>query len=277
MTGSEGRRQERALALVLTAFQAASMLAAAAQIPRTEQERFLSTASIVQDPGPAAEATGLRRVTLEDGTRRHDASVVTEDGSGPTRRDHRFNVAAFELDKAIGLSLVVPTVARVVSGRPASLSWWIDDVAMSEVVRRRKGIEPPDQDSWTKQVQAVRIFDELIANAYRDPNPPLYLNSIWDNLLITRDWTVWLIDHTGAFGIRQDLKDRDSLMRCPRRVLARLRALDRASLEQLLGAYLSAPPLHALDARRALLVRHFSERIDSHGEGAVLYDLPPRP
>jgi len=255
----------------------ATLLGASSQVPLVEQERFLSTASIVQDPGSASEATGSRRVSLDDGTRKHDASVVTEDGSGPTRRDHRFNIAAFELDKAIGLNMVVPSVARVVSGRPASLSWWIDDIAMSEVIRRRKGIEPPDPDRWAKQVQAVRVFDELIANAYRDPSPPLYLNSIWDNLLITPDWTVWLVDHTGAFGTRQGLKDRDSLTRCPRRVLGRLRELNRASLQQLLGAYLSAPQVAALDARRALLVRHFSVRIHSEGEGVVLYDLLPRP
>ena len=46
-------------------------------------------------------------------------------------------------------------------------------------------------------MQAVRVFDELISNTYRDTAPPLYLNSVWDNLLITTDWTIWITDHTG--------------------------------------------------------------------------------
>ena len=57
--------------------------------------------------------------SLDDGTRRHDASVVTEDGSGPTRRNYRFNVAAYPLDKLLGLNLVPPSVERTVNGRPA--------------------------------------------------------------------------------------------------------------------------------------------------------------
>ena len=68
-------------------------------------------------------------------------------------------------------------------------------------------------------MQAVRVFDELIANAYRDISPPLYLNAVWDNLLITRDWSIWLIDHTGAFGIRRQLRYPESLTRCDRTLL----------------------------------------------------------
>ena len=59
---------------------------------RAAMESFLSSASIVRDPGPAARASW--RVTLDDGTRKHDAGVETADGSDPTRRNFRFNVAA---------------------------------------------------------------------------------------------------------------------------------------------------------------------------------------
>jgi hypothetical protein len=176
----------------------------------------------------------------------------------------------------LSLKLVPPSVERQVSGRPASIIWWLDNVAMSEVDRRRKGIDPPNLESWRRQVQAVRVFDELISNTYRDTAPPLYLNSVWDNLLITTDWTIWITDHTGAFRTRQDLQDPASLIRCPRTVLGRLRQLNRQQLQQTLHRYLSPQQLDALDIRRALLVKHFDHLIDSKGEAAVLYDLPPR-
>ena len=147
---------------------------------------------------------------------------------------------------------------------------------MNELDRRRKGIDPPDPDRWGRHVQAVRVFDELISNTYRDTAPPLYLNTVWDNLLITTDWTIWITDHTGAFRTRQDLQDPDSLIRCPRTVLGRLRQLNREQLQQTLQKYLSSQQLDALEVRRALLVRHFDYQIGSHGEGVVLYDLPPR-
>ena len=92
------------------------------------------------------------------------------------------------------------------SGRPASLTWWVDNFAMNELDRRRKRIDPPDLESWNRQMQAVRVFDELISNTYRDTSPALYLNTVWDNLLITKDWTIWIMDHTGAFRIRRNYR-----------------------------------------------------------------------
>ena len=241
---------------------------------RAQREAFLSEANIVTDPLADGRRSG--RATLDDGTRKHDASVDTADGSDPTRRSYRFNVAAYELDKVLGLNLVPPAVERVVSGRPASLIWWVDDFAMNELDRRRKGIDPPDLERWSRQVQAVRVFDELISNTYRDTSPPLYLNSVWDNLLITTDWTIWITDHTGSFRTRKALQDPESLTRCPRNVLTRLRELNRELLQQTLRKYLSSQQIDALEVRRALLVRHFDDQIATQGEAVVLYELPPR-
>ena len=140
---------------------------------RDAREAFLSKASVVADT--PTDGRPSWRTTLDDGTRRHDASVVTEDGSGPTRRNYKYNLAAYELDKLLGLNLVPTSVQRFLKDRPASITWWIDDVAMSELDRRRKAIDPPDPDRWDRQVQAVRVFDELISNTYRDTAPALYL------------------------------------------------------------------------------------------------------
>jgi hypothetical protein len=238
------------------------------------REGFLSKANLVSDA--PVDRRPSWRATLDDGSRKHDASVETADGTGPTRRNYKFNVAAYELDKALGLNLVPASVERLVSGRPASLTWWLDNVAMDELDRRRKRIDPPDAESWNRQMQAVRVFDELISNTYRDTSPALYLNTVWDNLLITRDWTIWLIDHTGAFRTRSALLDLESLTRCPRNVLGRLREMDRELLQRILGKYLSSQQLDALEFRRALLVKHFDAQIASKGEAAVLYDLTPR-
>ena len=241
---------------------------------RADQEAFLSNGRIVTDA--PADARSSWRASVVDGLRKHDASVETADGSGPTGRDHRFNVAAYELDKLLALDLVPPSVQRLVGNRSASLTWWVDGFAMDELDRRRKAIEPPDRDTWSRQVDAVRVFDELISNTYRDTSPGLYLNTVWDNLLITKDWTIWIIDHTAAFRTRMRLEDPGSLMRCPRTVLAKLRELNREQFQRTLGRYLSSQQLDALDVRRALLVKHFGDQIASNGEVTVLYDLRPR-
>lgn len=251
-------------------------VASAAAETRAEREAFLSNATVIDQAGPTSDTTPSRRVTLDDGKRRHDAAVETADGSDPTTRNYRFNVAAYELNKAIGLNLVPPSVERLVSGRAASVTWWADNFAMSELDRRRKGIDPPDREGFGRQMQAVRVFDELISNTYRDISPPLYLNSVWDNLLITKDWTIWLTDHTGAFRIRNQLEHPESLARCERTLLGGLRGLNRTRLQQLLGRYLSLAQIGALDVRRALLVKHFDGLIAKRAQTVVLYDLPPR-
>jgi hypothetical protein len=239
-----------------------------------ERDAFLLTASILNDGAPDSGTRRSSRITLDDGQRTHDALVETADGSGPTRRDHRFNVAAYELDKALGLNLVVPAVERPIDGRPASVTWLVDTFAMNEADRRRKAIAPPDLDSWNRQMDAVRVFDELISNTYRDISPPLYLNSVWDNLLITSDWTIWLTDHTGAFRTRARLESPESLVRCDRALLGRLRQLNGVALRQRLAKYLSATQLETLEVRRRLIVKHFDGQIAKKGEAAVLYDRP---
>ena len=238
---------------------------ASSLVTREARETFLRTARFVTDP---ADDRRSWRAVLDDGTRQHAASVVTDDGSGPTRRNYRFNVAAYELDGLLGLNLIPATVERPVNGRPASVTWWLDDFAMNELDRRRNKINPPDQDRWDRQMQAVRVFDELISNTYRDTAPALYLNSVWDNLLITEDWTIWITDHTGAFRTRHQLQEPETLVRCPRSLFGRLRELTRPRLQLALERYLSPEQLEALEVRRALLVRHFDAEIQRRGDGA---------
>ena len=279
MRTAADRRRTLLASLVILALSVTAQARRQAPAPpsaetRGQREELLSNGRIVPDASTAGQPSW--RASLDDGSRTHGASIDTDDGSDPTGKNHRFNVAAYELDKLLQLDLVATSIERVVRGRPASITWWVDDFAMSEQDRRRKGIEPPDPDRWRRQVDAVRVFDELISNTYRDPSPGLYRNSVWDNLLITKDWAIWLIDHTASFRTRRRLEEPESLVRCPRSVLARLRQLNRQQLERSLGKHLSPEQLDALDFRRALLVKHFDDRIASKGEAAVLYDLRPK-
>jgi hypothetical protein len=52
--------------------------------------------------------------------------------------------------------------------------------------------------------------------------------------------------------------------------------LNREELRHALRRYLSAKQLDALEIRRVLLLKHFDHLIESKGQAAVLYDLPPR-
>ena len=102
------------------------------------------------------------------------------------------------------------------------------------------------------------------------------MSTVWDNLVITSDWRIWLIDHTRAFRISKQLESPQSLTQCDRTLQAKLRELNKEVLKQKLGKYLASEQLDGLEARRELLVKHFNEQITRKGEGTVLYHLPPR-
>ena len=246
-------------------------LAVQARQPRgPEIDEFLRSAPIVSE---RALGSGAIRVTLDDGIRKHDAQVLAVHNGDPAERElYILDVAAYELDKALDLDLVVPSVVRTINGQPSAVSWWVDDVAMAEVERRRRQIQPPDPERWARQMQSVRIFDELISNMYRDISPAFYLSVVWDNLLITTDWRIVLIDHTHSFRTASQLEHPESLMRCDRALIGKLRDLNLDGFKQKLGAYLAAAQLEALETRRELLVKHFDELIARNGEGAVLYE-----
>ena len=242
------------------------------QPPRgTEIDQFLRNAPITSS---RILRPGAVRITLDDGTRKHDAQVLTVHNGDPAERElYMLDVAAYELDKTLDLNMVVPSVVRTVEGQRSSVSWWADNVAMPEVERRRKQIQPPDPDQWARQMQSVRVFDELISNAYRDISQEFYLSTLWDNLLITKDWGIVLIDHSHSFRTTTQLQHPESLLRCDRALLGKLRQLNLSGLMGRLGTYLSTAQLEALETRRELLVKHFDALIARNGESAVLYDI----
>ena len=63
---------------------------------------------------------------------------------------------------------------------------------------------------------AVRVFDQLIYNTDRNLG----------NLVIDKQWRMWMIDHTRAFRIATSLKNDKDLVMCDRKLLASLRKLD---------------------------------------------------
>jgi hypothetical protein len=137
---------------------------------------------------------------------------------------------------------------------------------MMEAERLKKKRTPPDVDGFNQQMYIVRVFDQLIFNTDRN----------LQNLLITPDWKLWMIDHTRAFRRHKDLKNAKNLGQCERTLLTKLRSLTAAALETALGDYVIDSEWEALLARRDKIVQAFEKKIAAKGEGQVLYDLAPR-
>lgn len=270
--------------LLLAIVSLATLSASGQEPPRTAselddaaKERFLLEAQIVRTRGAPGGVTLSRRATLSLDGLEHDAHIQTIDEAKPVvslsggseidfRDSYRNNVAAYRLDRLLGLGMIPVTVVRSYEGKTAAFTWWVDDVKMSEKERYTKKIRAPDTERWNEQIFVVRVFDQLIYNVDRNLG----------NLLIDGDWRVWMIDHTRAFKIFKALRSEKELgQRCERHMLSALRSLDEPTLRETMKDLLNQGQIEGLLGRRDRIVAHFDARIADLGEEAVLYELPP--
>jgi hypothetical protein len=252
-------------------------ISSAPKLSRAEMEEFLMTAKVVARKGLSMGITNSQRATLDDGKLQHDAHIQTVDiqkASFQTatktelnfRDSYKFNMAAYELDKLLELNMVPVSVERKVGGDMAAVTWWVDDTLMTELDRHKKKMEPPDLKTWNPQMFVCRVFDQLIYNTDRNLG----------NLVITKDWKIWMIDHTRAFRTMKDLPAPENLVKSDRKLLTQLRGLNKDVLTRGLERYLNSLQIDGLLARRDKIVKFFDDQIARKGEAEVLFDLEGR-
>jgi len=264
----------------------ASLPAGAEESPATDvaelgdaaKERFLLEGRVTHTDDASGGITPSKRATLSLDGFEHDAHIQTIDVAKPVadleggpefdfRDSYKNNVAAYRLDRLLGLGMVPVTVVRKYQRQDAAFTWWVDDVRMSERERLKKKVNAPDAGRWNSQVFVVRVFDELIYNTDRNLG----------NLLIDGDWRIWMIDHTRAFKIFKTVRREEQLgARCARQLLAALRGLDEATLSEKTKDLLISGQVEGLLARRDQIVAYYDAKVAELGEAAVLFDLPPR-
>ena len=252
-------------------------VAAPAQVSLTSEqmEDFLLNARVIATKGVNQGVTNTRRATLSDGRITHDASIQTVDISltvfkpptGPAEMNfkdsYRYNIAGYRLARLLELDNVPMSVERRVDGKPAAVTWWIDDVMMDEGTRQKKQVRSPDTERTAMQIHIMRVFDELISN--RDRNA--------GNMQWTADWKMWMIDHTRAFRLGTELQKPALLERIERSLFENMRGLTAEAVAKAVGNSLTRFESGAVLARRDVIVKFFETKIAERGEGAVVYTL----
>jgi hypothetical protein len=99
---------------------------------------------------------------------------------------YQSEIAAYELDRLLGLDMVPVTVERRVGSELASVQMWVEGCRMVKDVDQSACPRPVD---FAKQVCRQRVFDNLIANIDRNAG----------NILVDGQWNIILIDHSRAF------------------------------------------------------------------------------
>jgi hypothetical protein len=176
-----------------------------------------------------------------------------------------FEVAAYKLDRLLGIGRIPPTVERTYQGKPGSVQIWMEGVTPEDILLAEGRLIPPDKESWWRQKKVMWVFDALIANTDRNQG----------NLLIDDDWNLWLIDHTRGFREISTLLNIQDLKNCERLLWDALLTVDRDAMAKLMEPYLTKREISKLLLRHKKLIGHFQKRIKKKGEARVLYDLEP--
>lgn len=238
-----------------------------------QQRQFLLNAKVIQSRQLSVGVTRSYRLTLSDGTLTHDAhfqpinerrSYKELDRGGEINfvDSYHYNIAAYELSKLLGLEDMVPvTVERSWNRRMGAMAWWLP-TQMTEGKRREKKIPPPDVNAFNALLENVRVFAALTYDTDR-----------WNpgNILIGKNWEVYMVDFSRAFRLYYDLPNPQELVRCSRDLLEKLRTLDKDVLAGRAGSHLTKLEVAGVMKRRDKIVEHFEKLIAEKGEAAVLY------
>jgi hypothetical protein len=151
----------------------------------------------------------------------------------------KFEVAAYEVDKIIGLGMVPATLERTHKGETGSVQFWIEDT-MTEGERLQKKLQPPSAAKWNDMLFKERMFDALIYNTDRNLG----------NRLITKDWEMVLIDHSRSFRAFDSVRQPKDLTRFSKSLLAGLERLNVTNLTEKTGKYITKEQINGLLKRR---------------------------
>lgn len=246
---------------------------------REKWEQFLTEAEITasDQPWEASEAvTNPWRLTLKKDEVTKQAIWKNPEGRMKGYQENwRWEIAAYHLDKHLGLGMVPPTIEKRFQGNRGSCQILVDyEISLKQKYEQK--IKTPSYKLfyWNRALYLQRAFDNLIANEDRHQN----------QFLITKDWRMILIDHSRTFRTSKKFtkkliydekyKEGPRLMKeLPKPFVEKLKNLTPEIIKEIVGEYLTDKEIECVLTRRDLIIKWLDKRIKKQGEDKVLYTI----
>lgn len=237
---------------------------------------FLENATIVSWKEVGAGINNPKKVVLEkDGIRMHavfrdvdeeknEAKMATGRREPFFRDSYIFEMAAYRFSKMLGLDNVPPVVLRKLNGAKGSMQLWVEGT-FTETKRQREKIKPPDVSQWNRQVQTMHAFDAIVYNTDRNMG----------NVLIDKNWKLWMIDHTRAFRRYDELLEPERIVLVNREFVQALRNLQPEQVKAELKPYLRSHEIDGLLARCREFLKFVDKLVAERGEEKALFTWAP--
>ena len=237
-------------------------------IGQAEQiEQFIRDAEVVDIEDIGTGVTNPKRADLAPG------GLVARIAFKPIRpgnylgswESYESEIAAYELDKLLGLGMVPPTVEKRIANSVGAAVMW---AAPTRSFKEFGG--PPTAPAaqlarWNYQLVRAKMFHNLIYN--KDPN--------LGNWLVDPAWNLILIDNSRAFTTATRMVH--TLARVDRDLWDRFLALDEATLRAALGTWLGDGSIRAMLKRRDQMAKDIKALVAERGEAAVFLRFPTIP
>jgi hypothetical protein len=151
---------------------------------------------------------------------------------------YKSEIAAYELDKLLGMNMVPPAIERRIGEETGAAVMWISSVKSVKEL----GGKVPSGPSWGRPLRMMMMFDNLIANIDRNAG----------NILVGPPGELILIDHSRAF--ITDKKLVQKVERVDALLWDRMQALTLDDLTRTLGLWLEPDQIAAMIQRRDEMV-----------------------
>jgi hypothetical protein len=175
---------------------------------------------------------------------------------------YKSEIAAYELDKLLGLEMVPPYVERRIDGDLGAAVIWLNGVKSFKELGGAPAPPPQQMAKWNLALVRAKMYDNLIAN--KDPNLGNWLK---DDL-----WNLILIDHSRSFSATKDMTH--ELTRVDRELWAKMQGLDEAALTTALGPWLGKREISAILQRRDKMREIIDKLVAEKGEAAIFMGPP---
>ena len=272
--------------MLLRRLQIAGLLLVVSSAPLVPQAPVATTAQATAETAASAKTWIDKRQEMEDYLRTVVVTKLEEIGLGVTRprrayltpggpfdrmawktivpgihsgywESYKSEIAAYELDKLLGLEMIPPSVERQVHRESGAAIMWVSPAKSFKDLGGPPTAPSDKLTRWNRQLIQAKMFDNLIANI--DPN--------LGNWLVDPAWNLILIDHTRSFTTKKEMVH--EMTRIDHELWQRMKALTVESLTPPLKPWMGNREIRAIIERRDRMQTVIDKLVAAKGEAAV--------